>query len=204
MKLHLGCGSQVVDGWINVDYALGARFMKVPLLRVFNRKLKLFRLDWNEKIVLHDLTKMFPWGDSSAEIIYTSHTLEHLSKEEGRKFLEECHRVLHKGGIIRVLVPDLRYIVDKYINNRIAADDFVEELGVLYTNKSQGFKRYLSPFVQFPHKCMYDTPRLKRILNELGFDSTSCSAFESRIDDIRLIELEDRAINAVVVEGTKL
>jgi len=30
MKLNLGCGNQVVEGWVNVDYALGARFAKIP------------------------------------------------------------------------------------------------------------------------------------------------------------------------------
>ena len=28
MKLNLGCGSHAPHGWVNVDYALGARFAK--------------------------------------------------------------------------------------------------------------------------------------------------------------------------------
>jgi len=67
MKLNLGCGSQVVDGWVNVDYALGARFMKIPFFRSLNRKVKIFNLDWNDKIFLHDLTRKFPWADSSID-----------------------------------------------------------------------------------------------------------------------------------------
>ena len=110
MKLNLGCGSQVPAGWVNVDYALGAQFMKIPFFRAFNRKVKLFNLDWNEKIYLHDLTKKFPWTDSSIDIIYSSHTLEHFSKQDGKRFLSECHRVLRENGIIRIVVPDLRGI----------------------------------------------------------------------------------------------
>ena len=32
MKVNLGCGDRVVDGWTNVDYALGARLTRVPLV----------------------------------------------------------------------------------------------------------------------------------------------------------------------------
>jgi ubiquinone/menaquinone biosynthesis C-methylase UbiE len=203
MKLNLGCGSQVPDGWVNVDYALGARFMKIPFFRALNKKLKLFNLDWNEKIYLHDLTKKFPWADSSIAVVYTSHTLEHFSKIDGQRFLAECYRVLHKGGILRVVVPDLRHDVIEYIEGRVYADDFVEKLGVLYGNSSNNLKKRLSPFFQFPHKCMYDNPRLIEILNEIGFQASTRSAFDSDIEDIRLVELAGRTENAAIVEGHK-
>jgi predicted SAM-dependent methyltransferase len=41
--------------------------------------------------------------------------------------------VLRKDGIIRILVPDLRLIVTEYLANRVYAEDFVEELGVLFS-----------------------------------------------------------------------
>lgn len=203
MKLNLGCASQVPDGWVNVDYALGARFMKIPFFRALNRKVKLFNLDWNEKIYLHDLTEKFSWFDSSIDIVYTSHTLEHFSKEDGRRFLAECHRVLRKKGIIRIVVPDLRHDVTEYIEGRIYADAFIEKLGVLYGNSNNALTKRLSPFFQFPHKCMYDKPRLIEILNEIGFEASTRAAFDSDIGEIRLIELEGRTENAVIVEGRK-
>jgi len=203
MKLNLGCGSQVPDGWVNVDYAPGARLTKIPFFRAFNRKLKLFDLDWNEKIYIHDLTKAFPWANSTIDIVYSSHALEHLSREDGRMFLAECHRVLHKNGIIRIVVPDLRHDVVEYIEGRIQADDFVEKLGVLFRNSSNALKNCLSPFIQFPHKCMYDSPRLLGILSEIGFDAANRAAFESEISNIQAIELKERTENAVIVEGRK-
>ena len=203
MKLNIGCGSQVPDGWINVDYALGARFTKIPFFSAVNRKVKLFNLDWNEKIYLHDLTKKLPWTDASIDTVYSSHTLEHFSKEEGRRFLSECHRVLRKNGIIRIVVPDLRHDVMKYIEGKTLADDVVEKLGVLYGGSSNTFKKKQSPFFQFPHKCMYDNPRLIEILNEIGFDASVKVAFDSTIEEIQQIELEDRTENVVIVEGRK-
>ncbi len=203
MKLNLGCGSQVPDNWTNVDYALGARFTKIPFFRAINKKVKLFNSDWNDKIYLHNLKKKFPWKDSSIEIIYSSHTLEHFSKEDGFRFLSECHRVLRKNGIIRIVVPDLRYDVMEYIEGRIYADDFVEKLGVLSVNSTNPIKARLSPFFEFPHKCMYDNSRLIEILNNIGFETSDRTAFDSDIKDIRVVELENRTVHAVIVEGSK-
>ncbi|MEF8761580.1 MAG: methyltransferase domain-containing protein [Candidatus Accumulibacter sp. UW25] len=203
MKLNLGCGSQVVDGWVNVDYSIGARAMKIPFFSTLNKRLKLFNLDWNEKIYLHDLTKRLPWLDSSVDVIYSSHTLEHFTKDEGRSFLAECHRVLRRDGIIRIVVPDLRHYVDKYIKGHIRADDIVKRLGVLYGSSDNRIKKTLSPFFQFPHKCMYDKERLVEIVDEVGFNATSKQAFCSGIEDIQVIEVKERTKTAVIVEGRK-
>lgn len=203
-KLNLGCGSQLPDGWINVDYAMGARFAKIPFFRAINRKIKIFETaDWSEKIYIHNLTKRFPWADSTMEIVYSSHTLEHFSKEDGRRFLAECHRVLRKNGIIRIVVPDLRYDIEEYIAGRTKSDDFVEKLNVLYSTSNNMLKRRLYPFIQFQHKCMYDAPRLLAILSETGFEAASRAPFDSDISDIRLVEVETRTGNAVIVEGRK-
>lgn len=205
MKLNLACGSEVIakEEWVNVDYALGARLMKIPFFRAFNKKAKLFNLEWNEKIYLHDLTKKFPWADSSIDIVYSSHTLEHFSKEDGLRFLAECHRVLRKNGIMRVVVPDLRHVVLEYLEGRILADNFVETLGVLYENCNNSFKKRLYPFFSFPHKCMYDNKRLIEILKEVGFEASSRYAHDSDIEEIQMIELESSTEHAVIVEGRK-
>ncbi len=204
MKLNLGCGSQMPDGWVNVDYALGARLAKIPFFRAANRRLGLFDMDWDERIHLHDLTKTFPWEDASVEFIYSSHMLEHLSRGDGRRFLEQCHRVLHVGGTIRLVVPDLRHTVGEYIEGRVPADEFLQALDVLYDQSGGRLRRRLSPFVKFPHKCMYDCSRLLEVLYETGFQASARQAFDSDIDDITSVELEGRTKHAIIVEGRKL
>jgi len=94
---------------------------------MFNRKAKIFNLDWNKRIYLHDLTKKFPWADSSVSVVYSSPVLEHFTKEDGRRFIAECHRVLIENGILRIVVPNLRYPIGEYIEGRIPADDFVKK-----------------------------------------------------------------------------
>jgi SAM-dependent methyltransferase len=204
MKLNLGCGSQTPEGWINVDYAFGARLVSIPLFSAINRKVRIFKTDWNGAIVIHDLRKRFPWENDTADVIYSSHTLEHLTREEGRHFIMECWRVLKQSGIIRIIVPDLRAIVSAYLQGEILADDFVLKLDVMHGMDSGGLlRRALTPFVSFPHKCMYDEKRLIAIMRETGFRVESKRPFESAILNIREIEAEDRTIDAVIVEGVK-
>lgn len=203
VKLNLGCGSQVPDGWINVDYALGARLARVPFFRALNRKMKLFDLDWDDRIHIHNLARRFPWKDSTVDIVYSSHTFEHFSQQEGITFLQECHRVLRKDGVIRIVVPDLAHIIKEYFEGRLRADHFIEKLGVLYCQSNNPIKNRLSPFIQFPHKCMYDTPTLLTILREMGFNAGSRGPFDSAIEDIGRVERKERTENAVIVEGRK-
>ena len=204
MKLNLGCGAQVVDGWTNVDYGLGARLAKLPLFRALNRRLGLFNLDWDSRIVIHNLLKPFPWADESTDIIYTSNMFEHFTRQDGIGFLKECRRVLKKAGIVRIVVPDLAWIVAQYLDGHIRADRMLERLEVLYTSHPNPIKNRLAPFVQFPHKCMYDTPTLLAIMAEHGFDARSRAPFDSEIDDIEAVERQDRTINCVIVEGRKV
>jgi len=203
MKLNLGCGAQVVAGWTNVDDAFGARLFKLPLFRQLNKKLKLFRLEWHKNVVIHNLTKPFPWNDDSVDTIYSSHTLEHFTRDEGRFFLNECYRILCRGGIIRIIVPDLNFIVERYTNGVLKADRFIEELGVHYSSQNDSVKTKLARLTYFPHKCMYDTQTLMEIMSEIGFTAEKRKAFDSDITGIEIIELEDRTNNSIIVEGKK-
>lgn len=203
MKLNLGCGSDPPKDWINVDYALGARLCRFSVLRHLNKKLRIFSTDWSDNIYIHDLTKEFPWPAASIDIVYTSHTLEHFSKEQGRRFLRQCHKVLKKGGIMRIVVPDLKYIVKKYLNGGLRADDFTEDLGVLYWKGRDSIKNKLSFFIRFPHRCMYDAPSLIELLNQIGFSAHNKKPFDSDITDINAVEVENHTLNALIVEGRK-
>ncbi len=203
MKLNLGCGLSVVDGWINVDYALGARLTKLPLFSTINRKFKVFSGDWDNRVFLHDLTCRFPWGDDSVDYCYSSHTLEHLTREQGVFLLQESHRVLRQGGVIRIVVPDLASVISEYGNGAIRADRFLEVLGVLYGTHKRGLKKLFAPFYEYPHKCMYDTSTLVAVMREVGFLAEARPPFDSSIEGIEQIELADRTVNAVIVEGVK-
>ena len=169
-----------------------------------NKKLKLFELEWDEDIFIHNLTTKFPWKKETVDIIYSSHTLEHFDKEQGKLFLSECYRVLKKNGIIRIVVPDLKCFVEHYLKGEILAEYFIENLYVLYEEPGDTLlKKKLAPWFRYPHKCMYDTSSLIRIMSNLGFTSYSRQPFESEIPNIKNIELEERTKEAVIIEARK-
>ena len=187
-----------------MDYALGARLGSVPVVGSVVRRLGLFETDWDSAIFLHDLTKPFPWASGSVDAIYSSHTLEHLSRADGEAFLAECARCLKVGGRLRIVVPDLAVIVERYQSGVVAAPDFVESLGVLYDLKGGQLKSKASIFTQFPHKCMYDELSLLKAFRDAGLESKSRQAFDSDISAIVEIELADRTTEGLIVEGVKL
>lgn len=199
IKLNLGCGSHTPSNWINVDYALGVKLAKVPLLSKFG----ITQLKWDKNIFLHNLLTPFPWETNSVDIIYSSHTLEHFTREDGYRFLKECHRVLRPDGIIRIVVPDLKLLVYNYLNGKLRADSFIESLRVLYPPLNHFLRRVLSPYTYFPHKCMYDAETLLIIMHEIGFNAFARNGFESEIEDIQNIEALDRTKDSVIVEGRK-
>lgn len=92
MKLvNLGCGDRFHSDWINVDL--------IP----------------NSKDVLQvDVVRGLPFPNESIDAVYASHVLEHLTKEEGLRLVSEAFRVLKRGGVLRVVVPDLETIINEY------------------------------------------------------------------------------------------
>ena len=91
--LNLGCGTRFHSDWVNLDLNPSS-----------------------SHIGAFDLRKGIPFPDQSFSVVYHSHLLEHLPKNEAKGFLQECFRVLVPGGIIRVAVPDLEQIVRAYLS----------------------------------------------------------------------------------------
>jgi len=91
MKLNLGSGTNYKKGFINVD---------------FDNEVKADKY--------FDLRKRFPIKTNSAEYILAQDVLEHFTKEDAEKFLDECWRVLHLGGKLKVRVPNINKIAEQF------------------------------------------------------------------------------------------
>ncbi len=90
--LNLGCGSHYHKDFYNID------FYKV-----------------GEGVQEFNLLKGIPYPKEYFDVVYHSHILEHFTKRKGEFFMSECERVLKKGGVLRVAVPDLEQIVRQYL-----------------------------------------------------------------------------------------
>jgi SAM-dependent methyltransferase len=200
-RLNLGCATQVVDGWTNVDYAPGAWLAKVPGFPALNRRLRLLATDWDPRIVLQDLRKPLGWPDASVDVVYTSHTLEHLSHDDGRALLAECARVLRPGGVLRVVVPSFASVASDYATGALPADRVLEAMNVVH--RRPRLREFLSLRTGVPHLCMYDDVSLVRALQDNGFEARVRAPFDSDIADIAAIELAERTVGAAIVEGRR-
>jgi len=189
LMLNIGCGySNTPGNWINIDNSLTARLAKYPRIKKFLYRVKilpkrLYDLPWPTNITVLDVRKGLPYKDNIVKYIYISHFLEHLSKKDAEYFLKECYRVMRKGGVIRIIVPDLQAGVKNYINKMeyiekdtstaSPADEFVEGLG-LFNNVGK-YDSFLIKFVRFLqgnkniHKWMYDYYSLTLRLKLCGF-----------------------------------
>lgn len=204
MKLHLGCGTTLLEGWVNVDYAVGARLRKLPLLGGVVARTGLFDASWHPSIQLHDLRRPFPWSEGAASYVYSAHFLEHITKEAGERFLAEAYRVLRRSGVMRIVVPDLRAVVDGYLSGAVPARDFLRRLGAPQANSENGLLQTLvSVYSGSGHRCMYDAPTLLDLIRAAGFDAQVAAPFDSAIPDIETVESERRVRGAVIVEATK-
>ncbi|NJO92834.1 MAG: methyltransferase domain-containing protein [Chloroflexia bacterium] len=92
--LNLGCGSRLHKEWTNIDFVSN-----------------------NEHVKAHNLLQGIPFNDETFQVVYHSHVLEHFTKTDGEKFIQACFRVLKKGGIIRIAVPNLEQIAREYLKN---------------------------------------------------------------------------------------
>tara|TARA_B100000945_G_C20333558_1_gene573670 strand:+ start:821 stop:1129 length:309 start_codon:yes stop_codon:yes gene_type:complete len=61
--------------------------------------------------------KQIPEKDNSVSVLYSSHMLEHLDDKETDIFLKESIRVLMKGGLIRIVVPDFEILIKNYLKS---------------------------------------------------------------------------------------
>ena len=88
---NIGAGSFYHPAWTNIDYIS----------------------DWygpvQKNVIHHDLMskKPLPIGSATAEIVYTSHTIEHITDDAVQVLFDETYRALKPGGIFRVTTgPD--------------------------------------------------------------------------------------------------
>jgi hypothetical protein len=79
-KLHFGAGTLFLKGFLNSDM-LG----QLPI----------------------NVGRRLPFNDGEIDLIYTSHAVERLPKEDFKYFLGECLRILKKGAINLIAAPSI-------------------------------------------------------------------------------------------------
>ena len=174
--LHLGSGSNMIDGWINADF-YRPRYWRVPK--------SLWMLDFRFKL----------YCDSDYwDGIFTEHTLEHLNYVHIRNLLNELFRTLKPRCWIRISVPDLRKYVD-YYNNKPSHQKFSQWV--------TGAEAISSLTQGWGHLSVWDNILLERTLLETGFINVREVDFLQGTDKRLLMDKEVRNWESLYFEGQK-
>lgn len=172
-RLHLGCGDNLLPGWANVDF------------------------NANAGVIEHNLTRPLPLPANTIEFIYTEHFIEHITRDEGFAFLSDCYRVLKSGGVLRISTPNLRRIVDDYLDGRPEDWKDWEWAPKTPCQMVNGGMRL------WGHQFVYDHSELEALLFEAGFNSVIRARWgESDYEELCGLETR-RYYEDVILEAVK-
>jgi predicted SAM-dependent methyltransferase len=104
VRLHIGCGTNPLPGWINIDRVARSPGVVTDL----------------------DVTDL-PYADGTVDAVLAEHVLEHFSFAEEALAWRELARVLRPGGTLTLEVPDFEWVCATFL----AANDEWREFYVV-------------------------------------------------------------------------
>lgn len=199
---QFGCGMMMANGYLNVDFLDYMFNGEIKTGMVYHVPAKGDRCFF----VKLDVAEGVPFPDEQFSHVYHSHFLEHINNVQGFGFLQHCYRILKPGGRMRILVPDLEYWSDAYLNNREPflhwyRDTWLKD-PVFYKTKAQIFMGALH---NHGHQMGYDFETLTHILSHIGFEKIVKTPYaQSNFPEISYLEAPDaRSYESVCVECAK-
>ncbi len=124
-KLQLGCGANILAGWLNSDLVQTDSVPPDTWERLGD-------------IFIMDATLEFPFKNGQMDFVYCEDFIEHFDQKDGLSICAECYRILKPGGVWRVSTPNFTKIL-KYTRPRCRADIEFGHWGwghkVLYTQE---------------------------------------------------------------------
>jgi SAM-dependent methyltransferase len=135
LKLNLGCGKRILPGYVNID----------------SRPFK-------DEVTAMDVRNLM-FEDESVDEILAEFVLEHIPYFEVPETIWEWWRVLKKGGVLTLLVPDFEQIAKAYLQNELDRNTLHFHL----------YNSVINPERQSPHLCAFDKIYLQTLLRQEGF-----------------------------------
>jgi len=175
-QLHLGCGQVHFDGWLNLD----RDFRSSPDIRL-------------------DLRAGLPVASGTVSFIYSEHLIEHLTLSAGTRLFVDAAAGLEKGGVFRIAMPDLGYLVQKYLRNWQDQEWLADPV---YRSIDSAAHMLNYSVREWGHLYLYDLDDLSSRLRTAGFDFVAQRQWgESPHKELR--DLERRHDSKLIVEATK-
>lgn len=173
-KLHIGCGTNVLQGWLNTEYE-----SRRP-----------------SSVIYYDVLTEFPAASNSFDVIFSEHMIEHVPLPAGLKMLQECLRILKPGGRVRISTPPLEFLIKLLVNPDEADEAYLEHHHRRWSADAPVFTPAVvvaDYYTQWGHKFVYDEPTLRALMSKAGFASiTKVPLNESSEPALRNLEHEQR------------
>lgn len=206
--VHYGCGICAPDGWINFDSSPTLRIQKIPILGLLLKKK--MTVVFPPNIYYGDIVKGLPIEGNSCDGIFCSHVLEHLSYEDFRKALQNTFHLLKPNGIFRLVMPNLKMLVDEYLANKIRGDPeasvkFMRDSGMALDKRPRSIIAVSRTiWGNSKHLYLWDQESTIFELKRVGFVNIRICEFNDCHDPMfRFVEDEERFKNALALEMTK-
>lgn len=107
-----------------------------------------------------DIRKL-PFGTGQFDVVYSSHTLEHIARDEVDATLDEWIRVLKDDGELRLILPSVLWAAEQIVNGQRAVEKLSDDvLNVLY-----GAQTFRENF----HKMGFTPKTIEAMLRHRGF-----------------------------------
>jgi len=191
-KLNIGCGLNILDGWLNTDIA--------PL---------------SSEVVYMDATTKYPFQENSFDYVYSEHMFEHIEHVKGINMLKEVYKVLRPGGKIRISTPDMQFLIDLYNNDKTEVqNEYIKwSMAKYWPDINQLNDTYVinNFFYNFHHRFIYDFKTIQYLFNQVGFINVIKTEIGESVDEnLRNIESHGNEIpekfnelESLVVEASK-
>ncbi|MBF0271298.1 MAG: methyltransferase domain-containing protein [Magnetococcales bacterium] len=206
--LHCGSGAAWKQNWLNTDAETFTGSNGVQ-----TKPVSLFTPDGyahtNFYYLQHDATTPFPIPDNLFDHCYAEHFIEHLNRDQGLAFLQEVHRMLRPGGILRLSTPDLHANLELFFHTERPA--FAQSVAFLEGRVPAWHVRNRAFMVNqlfyfWGHQWIYDFEDLALLLEQAGFPAASIErrAFrEGNIAEVEQLDQEARSQENLFVEAVK-
>lgn len=200
--VQFGCGLCAPEKWLNYDSSPTLRLQRVPLLGTLVPSGPYGRFPAN--VLYGDVVKGLPLPDGAAELLYSSHVLEHLSLDDLRLALRNCRKVLRPGGVFRLVLPDIELLIDQYKADVAtdAAIRFMENTLLGKKSRPRGIGSLVREWLgNSQHLWMWDYKSLAAELQKAGFQSIRRAAWnDSPVAAFEMVEAPDRWHEALGIE----
>jgi SAM-dependent methyltransferase len=132
MKLNVGCGKRVMEGWTNCDIALNPEAPRAP------------------EILCH--AGEIPLPDGSVDVLMAIHVFEHFYRWECEAVLLEWFRLLKPGGRLILELPNLVKCCENYLSGRVKGGKDPDQLARwgIYGDPRTGDKYMVHPWGYSP------------------------------------------------------